>query len=351
MKKITKIILASFASIAVSVSAFAGELTLTGSVKASYSIGGADQNGNKGFGITNELAVGATGELDNGFTWKYNLDLDPTAGGSIDQDDSSLTLTTPFGTTGVFISEGGLSTETGFGIGANGVGQDYATPMTWVKGDDVDGYSNVQYHTPAGLLPFGIGAKIAYVPNLSTTNDSLDFKDPGSVETGAKGTSATMYQISASPIAGLNVGADYFETDGGTDKQTPTNGNVYANYTYGPIKVGYYKGYVDASIAADKTVSTGSNHDKKGYGVQFAVNDQLSVSYSREDLTQRVRAAIADGAASAVKTETTAEITSIQAAYNIGGATLGIAQQEVDNSEFTAGLTETVTLVTIAMAF
>lgn len=351
MKKITKIILASFASIAVSVSAFAGELTLTGSVKASYSIGGADQNANKGFGINNELAIGATGELDNGFTWKYNLDLDPTAGGSIDQDDSSLTLTTPFGTTGIFISEGGLSTETGFGIGANGIGQDYATPMTWVKGDDVDGYSNVQYHTPAGLLPFGIGAKIAYVPNLSTVNDGLDFKSAGTVESGAKGNSATMYQISASPIAGLNVGADYFETDGGTDKQTPTNGNVYANYTYGPVKVGYYRGYADASIAADKTVSTGTNHDKKGYGVQFAVNDQLSLSYSREDLTQRVRASIAAGARSAVKTEKTAELTSIQAAYNIGGATLGIAQQEVDNSEFTVGLTESVTLVTIAMAF
>ena len=351
MKKITKIILASFASIAVSVSAFAGDLSLTGSVKASYKIGGADQNANKGFGISNELAIGASGELDNGYTWKYNLDLDPADGGTVDQDDSSLTLTTPFGTTGIFISEGGLSTETAFGIGANGVGQDYATPMTWVKGDDVDGYSNVQYHLPAGLLPFGVGAKIAYVPNLSTTNDGLDFKSDGAVETGAKGTSATMYQISASPVAGLNVGADYFETDGGSDKQTPTNGNVYANYTMGPVKVGYYKGYSDASIAADKTVATGTNHDRKGYGIQFAVNDQFSVSYSREDLTQKTRAAIVNGATSAVKTETTAELTSIQAAYNIGGATLGIAQNEVDNSEFTAGLSESITLVTIAMAF
>ncbi len=27
--------------------------------------------------------------------------------------------------------------------------------------------NNVQYHTPAGLLPFGITAKVAYAPNLS----------------------------------------------------------------------------------------------------------------------------------------------------------------------------------------
>ena len=31
----------------------------------------------KGIGVSNELEVAASGELDNGFTWNYHLDLDP----------------------------------------------------------------------------------------------------------------------------------------------------------------------------------------------------------------------------------------------------------------------------------
>lgn len=351
MNKITKIVLASIASLAITVSSFAGELTLTGSVKASYNIGGADKNANRGFGISNELGLGAAGELDNGITWTYALALDPNAGGTIDNDDQSLVFGTPIGNVALCVSACGLSTEEGFGIGANGVGQNYANPMTWSEGHDVDGYQNIQYHTTAGMLPFGIVAKVGYVPNVSNTADSQDFKSDGALEVRTIGNSLTQYQISAQPIAGLNVGGDYFQAEGGSNKQMPSSGLVYANYTYGPVKIGYYRGKTDPAIVADKTVSSGSNFETKGYGVQFAVNDALSVSYSTEDLTRRARAAIANGAAGAVKTETTATLKSIQAAYNIGGATLGVAQQEVSNDDYTAGLKSSMTVISLAMAF
>jgi hypothetical protein len=351
MNKITKIVLASIASLAITVSSFAGELSLTGSVKASYNIGGADKNASKGFGISNELGIGAAGELDNGITWTYAIALDPNAGGTIDNDDQSLVFGTSLGNIALCVSACGLSTEEGFGIGANGVGENYASPMTWSEGHDVDSYQNIQYHTPAGLIPFGVVAKIAYVGNASNTGDSVDFKADGTQESKALGDSLTMYQLSAKPVDGLNIGADYFTAEGGSYKQMPSSGLVYANYTYGPVKVGYYRGKTDAAIESAKTVSTGSNFATRGYGVQFAVNEQLTVSYSTEDLTRRVRAAIADGAASAVKTETTATLKSIQAAYNIGGATVGIAQQAVSNDDYTAGLKSTMTIVSLAMAF
>ena len=35
----------------------------------------------------------------------------------------------------------------------------------------IDWYNNVQYHTPADLLPFGITAKIAYAPDLDDTSN------------------------------------------------------------------------------------------------------------------------------------------------------------------------------------
>ena len=48
--------------------------------------------------------------------------------------------------------------------------------LNW--GYDVSSYPNIQYHLPADLLPFGMGAKIGYVPNTAD-GDSNDFKNSG----------------------------------------------------------------------------------------------------------------------------------------------------------------------------
>lgn len=354
MKKISKLVLVLLASLSVSFAAVAGDLSVTGTAKASYVIGGADKNAGKGYGISNEIGLGASGELDNGYTWKYTLALDPASGGTVDQDDSSLTLTSPYGTVGMFISAGGLGTETGFGIGALGVGADFKTTNAtgvWVVGKDISDYNNIQYHSPAGLIPFGVVVKVGYTPNLSNTNDGLDYKSEGVQASQDLGTSATHYNISATPIDGLNVGADYFETDGGSYKKTPTNGNVYANYTYGPLKIGYIEGFRDIEMTTTAATGDASNYELTGYGVQIAVNEGLTLSYSEEELTKRTRAFIAAGAAKAVKTSVAQTLTSLQAAYNIGGATIGIARQEMDNAEWTTGAEESATVLSLAMAF
>ena len=349
MNKITKILSVLLFSSVFALNVNAGELTVTGTAKASYSLGGSDASSSKGIGISNEIGLGASGELDNGYTWNYAIALDPNAGGTIDNDDQSLTLTTPYGTVGAFVSAGGLSTELGFGVGANGVGTDFSSPMTVTFGEDLSNYENFQYHSPAGLLPFGVVVKAAYASNL-TVQDSQDFKAGGGIETGALGNDATMYQITASPVAGLTVGVDYFETEGGTNKQTPTAGNAYAKYTMGPVTVGYHKGYADVAIAAAKnTVPT--NYENTSYGIQFAVNDNLSLSYSIQKSDEKTRVAIANGAASNTKTSIEAEVKSLQAAYNIGGATVGVTRTEAENSDYDANKEENITLFTIAMAF
>ena len=75
MKNITKKIVVLFSSLFLSVSAFAGELEVSGSANASYVVnGGSVNNNDKGLGISNELMFKASGELDNGFTWKYHME-------------------------------------------------------------------------------------------------------------------------------------------------------------------------------------------------------------------------------------------------------------------------------------
>ena len=352
MNKLTKILLVVLSTLSISLNAIAGELTVTGTAKASYAIGGTDQNAGKGLGITNEIGLGATGELDNGFTWSYALALDPSAtAGTTVNDDQSLTITTPYGTVGAFITAGGLSTEHSWGAGALAAGSDYTSTMTSVFGNDISTYQNVQYHLPAGLLPLGITAKVGYAPNLALNESyASDFKVPGVQNSEELGKSATHYQVSAAPIAGLTVGADYFETDGAnTTGQAPTAGNVYAKYTTGPVTIGYRTNYNDVGITAKSAAVT--NYEADAYGIQFAVNDQLSLSYAIEKNTARTRAAIVDAATKAVKTSVESELTHYQVAYTIGGAVIGLARVEADDSDYTAGRDEDRTLLSIAMAF
>ena len=69
----------------------------------------------KNLGISNELDFTASGELDNGYTWKYQVQLDGT---STANDDTRLEIGTDMGTIGLYVTEGGLSKELAHGVGA-----------------------------------------------------------------------------------------------------------------------------------------------------------------------------------------------------------------------------------------
>ena len=89
--KITAISILS--SLFVFANANAGELSVTGSVKATYAINSVDgsetdNNTGKGMGLANEFTLNASGELDNGYTWSFNQDIDDATV----QDDASLTI-------------------------------------------------------------------------------------------------------------------------------------------------------------------------------------------------------------------------------------------------------------------
>ena len=92
-------------------------------------------------------------------------------------------------------------------------------------------------------------------------------------------------------------------------------------------------------------------YETDSYGVEFAVNDALSISYSEENSEATTNVAIAGAATSGTKTRVESEITSIQAAYVIGGATLGVAITESDNADYVANKEEKVTVFSLAMAF
>ena len=342
----------------------AGELSITGSAKASYAITSNDgtaakSNANKGLGISNEFTLGASGELDNGYTWTYAIDIDAVESGATN-DDAKLTLTTPQGTIGMFLGEGGLGVDNAGSQSVISRPSDTSYNEAMFDTFDIDGYDNLQYHTPAGMIPFGITAKIGYAPSANATAAN-DFKATGAVNdrvatadtdinngvtADAGGSSVTHYQVKASEIPfldGLTVGADYFEASGviGASQQAPESGAYYLTYAAGPAVIGYSESFYAAAMDNISTEQVEKIENKK-YSIGFNVNDNLSISYEVEKSDPHLSA----GTASFEQ-----EASGLQAAYTMGGMTLGVAMNDLENASYTENKDVKDTVFTVEMAF
>jgi len=360
MKNIIKTIIVMFSSISLFASANAGELSVSGTAKATYNIQGGKTNAGKGLGITNELNFTASGETDQGYTWNYSMELDPgattptgstdTSPGNAQNDDTKLTLSTPYGTVGVFISEGGLDVEDAASQSVYGRPTDIGDPSGTVDNFTIDSYNNIQYHTPADLLPFGISAKIAYATDLADTSAGSSGNNAGATNTNSAtnpGTTATEMQVKATPYDGLTIGASYFEFGGqqGTTKmdQNAESGAYYATYATGPVSIGYSQAFRADQLKDDSGTTTDDveYYDQVNYSIAFAATDDLSVSYERE--TSEVN--------KLDDTSIEQESSAVQLAYTMGGMTLAVSHASHDNNAYVTGDNVDQTLIAVTMAF
>jgi outer membrane protein OmpU len=360
MKNIIKALVV-FASVVAFSSANAGELTVTGTAKATYNIQSSDSttarsNTGKGLGITNELAFTGTGELDNGFTWKYQVELDDNASGGTTSDDTRLEMTTPYGTVAAYNTEGSLNTKYKFSQAAYGAGSDNGASGLMQYGTSIDSYNNLQYHTPAGLLPYSTSIKVAYAPSAESTKNSGN--SSGSQNTAANGTDVKQVQVTSTPIDGFNIGASYLEKTGENGVRGYEMGGVYATYAYGPFSAGLGVHGISnnaQSTAIDKatalTATTAKNvktYENQAYSLAFAVNDDLTVSYEVEESTAKKRGIATAGS---VKNDVDLEVSTMQAAYTMGGMTMSLSHKGIENSAYALAKDTKETLFVVALAF
>ncbi len=355
MKNIIKTIIVMFSSISLFASVNAGELSVSGTAKATYNILSGKSNVGKGLGVTNELNFTASGETDQGYTWSYSMELDPNAvavdNAGAQNDDTKLTLSTPYGTVGVFISEGGLDLEDAGSQSVYGRPTDIGDPSGTSDNFTIDSYNNVQYHTPADLLPFGTSFKIAYATNTADTAPGSSGNNAGAVTTGAvdqAGATATEMQVKTSPIDGLTVGASYFQFGGdqgmAKNDQEAESGAYYATYATGPVSIGYSEAFKAPLLRdnADGTATdTVEDYRQMNYSIAFAATDDLSVSYERET-------------SEANKLDNTAveqESSAVQLAYTMGGMTIAVSHASHDNNAYVTGDNVDQTLLALTMAF
>jgi len=372
MKNIMKIMLALLTSVSIVSSASAGELTVTGSAKATYNMLSGGSNGalsgtGKSLGITNEIDFGATGELDNGMTWTYQVQMDPAATtGSGLNDDTRIELSSTMGTLGLYIKEGGLDVDNAASQSVYARPTDTGHSSGIVDGPGIDGFNNIQLHTPAGLLPLGAVVKVAHAPGNDSGHNSGNAEAAGLADPRFVGKSTTQVQVKLAPIDGLSLGADYYEkSDTGSvvERTIQKNeaGSVYATYKMGAASFGVSRTLVAPLILATAAVNgatansvisnTGAAEGNTGLARQYTnnkmsaaynVNDNVSISYEVE---KSEREQIVNATENDIKAE------AVQVAYTMGGMTIAVTHGTTDNVGYALNDNSTQTLFAMSLAF
>jgi outer membrane protein OmpU len=343
MNKLTKIgVSALCGSLAAITAVNAGEMTVKGGANATYTKLGYGETGNP-LGMASAMTFTGTGELDNGSTVTMNIahnDKNTYSG-------SDIAIATP--------SMGTFTYDEGGGTGidryddmmptaweeTNGTG--VAAGFTTVSG--VGGGVDVEWALPADMLPDGVSAYVSISPKADgSTNTDKGSNSAGSDVDGLGwdvAASHTGFADGLTVFGGYSVIPKYKNATAGVgvtgDKTSKVLG---ATYAVGGATIGY-----QYSLESLKSAVSGgvSSYENNAYGVSFSVNDDLSLSYGMHKSEKNP-----NGGASVE-----VEAQSIQAAYSMGGATLKIAETEVDNAAYvstTAGDKEGTTIM-LSLAF
>jgi hypothetical protein len=347
MKNIAKILFVAISSFSLMFSANAGELSVSGTAKATYNATSGQQKDN-GIGVANELSFKASGEMDNGYAWSYSMALDPTesgtssstaypASGSALNDDTSITVTmNDLGTAKICVSTCGNNKKYAYSADAYGKMSDTGLSEGINFPADEGSYATIQYHTPE--LPFGTTGSIAHGNTKSDGQSSNAQADSGD--------SATFYSLVTKPIDGLTLSGSYYTVnnyaDGTAHDQEEEGGAYGVKYSAGNLTIGYGKSFLAEEISAIDSAAV-EYYENTGISVGYAVNDDLTLSYTDET-----------GERNYLTSTTTVydiEVQSIQAAYSLGGATLSLARTDYENIGFADGVDATETIIALSFAF
>jgi outer membrane protein OmpU len=337
MNKITKLgVSALCGSLAAISSANAGELTVTGGVDMSWISKDDVATGNP-IGMGSNLTFSGSGELDNGWGVALSVAMDNQDAYS----NTNVTVTVP--------SIGAIQVSQG--VSGTGIDRiDDVTPNVWEEAyavgvgsgiDTIGGTSagtTIEY-TP-NMTPAGLTARIAYSPDVGGSGAA----DKASAVNYSRQNSGYDITVAASEelhgVAGLSISAGISSIE-----QDSTVANYDSDHEEETLAITYAMGGFTVGYQWSETDTGASTNEKEytndGYGITFNVNDDLSIGYNHYESEQ-----VASDAT------TTAEATSYQAAYTMGGATIRLARGTVDNANYDATAKDKeATMLSVSLAF
>ena len=309
MNKLKKVGLTALATTLVASSAYAGEMSVSGSASLNYSGVSTNSNVNP-WSMGDSVTFSGGGDLDNGMTVGVSYELD---GGNY--DDYKLTLGLGDGM--------GTVTFSGNSVNAGGVDT--------VKDIVPTAYTAVYENTNAtdNGIAAGIGGRSTasmwgYTNTIEGLTVSLGYNAVNSTA-GADGAEASIGL--SYTMDGITMVAGRFD-----DETQSTHDTVGLKYTAGSVTAAVQR----TDINYDGSI--GNDQEAMHMGVSFAVNENLSVSAGRQKV--EIDGTVDD------------EInTGMSASYTMGSITIGGGFNEVESAGGTAGSDAEVTMLNIAFAF
>jgi len=295
MNTFKKIGLTALASSLVVTSAYAGEMSVSGSASMGVKNNSHTATG-KSWTMGNQLTFSGGGELDNGLNVSISFILDQgddTAASGGPFDNHSLTISSDSLGTLVFAGEGG-STAVGGGApldlwdnGFSAASPDRALPSN----------NMLKYTLPT--IADGFGAVVSYTPKSGTKMTESDHAWNVSY-TGIEGLSLSYGQ-------GTDSGSGNASTDGQNGDQTKYS----ITYAYGPITAMYTNSDYDGDLLSEDEETT-------TYQLSYTVTENVSISYAQEEHDEK-------------NNTTDEEFNQISASYTSGGMTVSLSQTTSEN--------------------
>jgi len=313
MNKLKKVGLTALATTLVASSAYAGEMSVSGSASLNYS-GISTASDTNPFTMGDSVTFSGGGDLDNGMTVAVSYELDNAGGGHPLYDDYKLTLGLGDGN--------GTLTFSGDSVNAGGVDT--------VKDIVPNAYSPVYESTDAvdnGLATTsgrGTTGMFGYTNTFAGATVSLGYNPKNST---AHQDPEQSIGVSMEVMDGLTAVAGRMD-DGGVAE----NDTFGLKYTAGSVTAAYQVTKVDYE-------ATGTNdQDATHMGLSIAVNENFSISAGRQ-VTE-------------IDTAADDEVnTGISASYTMGSITIGAMMNAVDSQTGVADSDAEATVLNLGFAF
>ena len=338
--KITKILVALSFLFAVS-TAHAGEMTVTGSMQATYQ-SEVDRTTGNPLGMDREIKFAGSTELDNGMSMSVMQDF----GDDGSFGDGKIT----FGNVGGLVD---------IYVGTDGSELDAIDDITPTAFEEANGSGSGTYVDVGGLAAeMGIGIK-GSLPIIGTVSGQYVPKADGSESAdkaasgdtnGSKGSGmeiVTKTALGDLPFVGGFLGGNtvtlgYAEEEMERVANTSDRFEITAALTgsIGNLSYGYQVEHVDEGQTAAATDAV--FYRVESIGLAYAVNDALSISYNT--MEQQIHNVAADNSPNQ-------ETDAINIGYTVGGLTLGFQDASTDNANMVADTKDDTRTISVKAAF
>ena len=312
MNKLKKVGLTALATTLVASSAYAGEMSVSGSASLNYS-GISTASDTNPWTMGDSVTFSGGGDLDNGMTVGVSYELD---GGNYDDYKLTLGLGDDLGT----ITFSGNSVNAG---GVDTVKDMVPTAYTPVYelANETTGAADNGLATTSGRITTSMWG---YAVNMSGFDVSLGYNQKPAAGAEAETSIGVKY---SDLMDGLTIGAGRMD-----DGDVAESDTVGVSYTAGSITAAYQITKVDYEATGT------ADQDAVHYGVSVAVNENLSVSAGRQSVD------ITDAADDETNT-------GMSASYTMGSITIAGAFNQVDSGSGVVNRDAESTSLNISFAF